>query len=204
MPKETFYNLPEAKREKLILAIKEELTEQPFEKVSINKIIHVAEIPRGSFYQYFEDKNDMLSFIVSGFRDEMFEKLIRSLDENNGNIFKTFDKLLSLTLERLFKPENINLGMNFFGNIKTSSLLCFKMAEETEKENRFDKLSEHIDKSMLNLSCENDLKLMMGSIFSLFRDSVLTTFMGKGQIDIITKRFRRTLELMQMGYLKKE
>ena len=37
----------------------------PYEKVSINQIIHNADISRGSFYTYFVDKKDLLEYILS-------------------------------------------------------------------------------------------------------------------------------------------
>ena len=40
-------------------AIMHELMRVPFSEISINKIIHEANISRGSFYQYFNDKYDL-------------------------------------------------------------------------------------------------------------------------------------------------
>lgn len=67
MPTSTFYHLPEQKRQKLIDAIRQEILRVPYEKISINKIIQNAGIPRGSFYQYFVDKNDMFQMILGDF-----------------------------------------------------------------------------------------------------------------------------------------
>ena len=59
MPKETFVKLPEEKKDKIIKAAKKEFARVPFEQTSI-KIIEDADIARGSFYQYFESKEDLL------------------------------------------------------------------------------------------------------------------------------------------------
>ena len=53
MPKSTFYNLSKEKREKIEAAIKNEFGRNSFSKASISNIIQEANIPRGSFYQYF-------------------------------------------------------------------------------------------------------------------------------------------------------
>ena len=53
MPKETFYRLPDEKRERIMAAAEREFLENSFEAASINRIIKEAAIPRGSFYQYF-------------------------------------------------------------------------------------------------------------------------------------------------------
>ena len=60
MPKETFLKLPEEKKNKIIKAAKKEFERAPFEQTSIKNIVEDAEIARGSFYQYFESKEDLL------------------------------------------------------------------------------------------------------------------------------------------------
>ena len=64
MPKETFYNLNEEKKEKIEKAIINEFSRNSFEKASISNIIEEAKIPRGSFYQYFDDKEDAVKYII--------------------------------------------------------------------------------------------------------------------------------------------
>ena len=72
MPKETFYRLPDEKRERIMAAAEREFLENSFEAASINRIIKEAAIPRGSFYQYFEDKKDIFLYIVSTHKNEAF------------------------------------------------------------------------------------------------------------------------------------
>lgn len=62
MPKETFINLKPHKKEKLMQAMTKELSIHTFEHLSIANIVRDAEIPRGSFYQYFEDKEDLYQY----------------------------------------------------------------------------------------------------------------------------------------------
>ena len=60
MPTSTFFRLPEEKRERLMDAAWAEFTSTSFTDASINRIIHSARIPLGSFYQYFQYKEDLL------------------------------------------------------------------------------------------------------------------------------------------------
>ena len=64
MPKETFLKLPNEKKEKKIKAAQKEFERVPIEEVSIKNIVENAEIARGSFYQYFESKEDLLRFYI--------------------------------------------------------------------------------------------------------------------------------------------
>ena len=60
MPKETFVKLTEEKKDKIIKPAKKEFARVPFEQTSIKNIVEDADIARGSFYQYFESKEDLL------------------------------------------------------------------------------------------------------------------------------------------------
>ena len=64
MPKDTFFNLPEEKRQKIVEAAMLEFENNSFDSASINQIISVAQISKGSFYQYFEDKKDLYMHLI--------------------------------------------------------------------------------------------------------------------------------------------
>ena len=59
MPYETFFNLPEEKRQTIFDILLEEFAENDYNSVSISRIVNRAGIAKGSFYQYFEDKKDL-------------------------------------------------------------------------------------------------------------------------------------------------
>ncbi|MGN1396313.1 MAG: TetR/AcrR family transcriptional regulator, partial [Lactococcus garvieae] len=88
MIKKTFYNLPEEKRQRIISAIMQEFASSSTEKVSINRIIKAANISRGSFYQYFEDKSDLLDYILSNWKDRLQTCFKRNLEKYNGKLFE--------------------------------------------------------------------------------------------------------------------
>lgn len=87
MPKETFYRLPDEKRERIMAAAEREFLENSFEAASINRIIKEAAIPRGSFYQYFEDKKDIFLYIVDTHKNEAFDFVENFIKDCNGDIF---------------------------------------------------------------------------------------------------------------------
>jgi AcrR family transcriptional regulator len=73
MPKDTFFNLEESKKRKIILAAIKEFTEHELHKSRVSNIIKEADIPRGSFYQYFVDIDDLFYYVI----DSEFEKIIK-------------------------------------------------------------------------------------------------------------------------------
>ena len=73
MPKDTFFNLDESKREKIVKAAKAEFLNNPLRKARVSNIVTEASIPRGSFYQYFEDLDDLYYYIVEQVFAEIFD-----------------------------------------------------------------------------------------------------------------------------------
>ena len=77
MPKQTFFNLPEEKRNHIIEVSIDEFTKAPYQNISINHLIRSMNIPTGSFYQYFEDKKDLYFYILSFYIDGILEESIQ-------------------------------------------------------------------------------------------------------------------------------
>jgi len=73
MPKETFFNLSKEKQERIMQAIINEMGIHAYEHININNIIRDAKIPRGSFYQYFEGKDDMYNYFYAYIAQKKFE-----------------------------------------------------------------------------------------------------------------------------------
>lgn len=122
MPTSTFFRLPEEKRNRLVEACWAELTRVRFTDVSINRIIAAAHIPRGSFYQYFEDKEDLIRYLLEDMR-QYFISLLRSiLIDAQGDLFAlplmTYDRFISQKgytdpmLALFIKLLTLNKGMD--------------------------------------------------------------------------------------------
>ena len=83
---ETFLRLPEEKRTRFLNAAWEEFTTSRFADASINQIIKKARIPRGSFYQYFLDKDDLLAYLLEEVRGHVQAEYRQVLKENGGKL----------------------------------------------------------------------------------------------------------------------
>ena len=70
MPKDTFLNLSEKKRNLIEDVALNEFAEHGFDNASINRIVEKADIAKGSFYQYFEDKGDLYKHILTRIGEE--------------------------------------------------------------------------------------------------------------------------------------
>lgn len=99
MPTERFYHLSEKKKTLIREAAIKEFCRVPVEKASINKIVQNAEISRGSFYTYFEDKEDLLWYVFDDFFKQVQDFCIKCLEENSGDLWKLFQGLLLHVLD---------------------------------------------------------------------------------------------------------
>lgn len=73
MPKQTFLNLPEEKRNTIINAAIDEFAEYGLENASTNRIVANSGIAKGSFYQYFDDKQDVFMYLLTVLENEKME-----------------------------------------------------------------------------------------------------------------------------------
>ncbi len=64
MPKETFFNLPQEKRDAICETAVAEFAAHPYKQASINRIVTKAGIAKGSFYQYFDNKKDLFLYLL--------------------------------------------------------------------------------------------------------------------------------------------
>jgi AcrR family transcriptional regulator len=64
IPKQTFLNLNKAKQERIVNCAFDEFASTDFEHAKLSNIIKNAKIPRGSLYQYFEDKSDLYLYLI--------------------------------------------------------------------------------------------------------------------------------------------
>src|SRR5688572_13690726 len=65
MPTSTFVALPAARRARLVDEAIVEFSGRAFSEASLSEIARRAQIPKGSFYQYFEDKLDLYRWLLT-------------------------------------------------------------------------------------------------------------------------------------------
>ncbi len=100
MPKQTFLNLPEEKRNKIINAAVDEFVEHGLENASTNRIVAKSGISKGSFYQYFEDKQDVFMHLVAILEREKTEYFKgKKIPSMNMGIFKYYRWMVKTGME---------------------------------------------------------------------------------------------------------
>jgi len=73
VPTQTFFRLPEKKQERVLNAAITEFSQRNVEQGRISNIVRDAGISRGSFYQYFESKDDLYVYMFETLRERRGE-----------------------------------------------------------------------------------------------------------------------------------
>ena len=98
MPSKTFYNLRESKKQRIFSASVQEFATRRFSDASINQIIKGAQISRGSFYQYFQGKEDLYLYVLTEIGKE---KMSIALPQQPSETEDFFDRYLNMVREIL-------------------------------------------------------------------------------------------------------
>jgi len=134
MPKQTFLNLPEEKRNIIIGAAIDEFAQYGLENASTNRIVANSGISKGSFYQYFEDKQDVFMYLLTVLDGEKMEYFkgkhppSTNMDTfqyfrwmiKEGMEFNTSNPRLTQAISRVMIGEGMYYGNTFADNRKKS------------------------------------------------------------------------------------
>lgn len=119
---ETFLHLPEEKRNRFLEAAWEEFTSVSYAEASINQIVRRAGVPRGSFYQYFTDKQDLFLYLMSLIQTHLIGEFQQMVSQGKGDLFQTlllcYDRFVrqgpaaDALFDRLIRILQLNSGLH--------------------------------------------------------------------------------------------
>ena len=200
MPTSTFYNLPPSKREKLIHAAVAEFARKPFDEVSINRIIQAAEIPRGSFYQYFADKRDLFQFVLHCYDRELKEAVVKALGHCGGRLLDfplaLFDLVLAHVQENRAEFSQFlsilrqNLGMDVGQLLSLPELMRLGL--------------ERADWSELEMADGEERLALLDLLFSAAGQSLMGVCCGKATAQEARRRLALKTTIIRQGAERKE
>ncbi|HLS09344.1 TetR family transcriptional regulator [Lentibacillus sp.] len=202
MPKQTFYNLPEEKKQTLIRAVEKEFSRVPLHDASITNIVKEADIPRGSFYQYFDDKEDAFFFLLDDLAEKRKEVFIRLLEKHHGDLI---DAVRAFFQTAITEVENLNFMKNTFLNmtykIEDSFLKAFSDRQNSEQ---FREVSSLIDKRKLNLAGDKELFHVMQILTSVIVRNLVEKFARNLSDEEAMNHFTIQMKLLKTGLYQTE
>ena len=202
MPTKTFFNLPEEKREKLLEAIHGEFSRVQFSDVSINQIIKMADIPRGSFYQYFEDKNDVLQYLTADYREMMKDKALSSLKQNGGDLFQMYLDIFDFSYAFITEEKNNAFFRNIFADININTDFLRQQTYDSAIDESTNAMLPYINTELLDIRSKDDLNNMLGIILILTGEAFAKAFFDISSFESSRERYAGRLELLKRGFSK--
>jgi len=202
MPTDTFYRLPETKRVRLINAIYKELARVPASEMSINRIIREADIPRGSFYQYFTNKDDMISFLFEEFTKSVKIFMDIEAPSCDGDPFMMLKKML-LEIQSIGEREETkafvrNLMVELKARSEIVPTICRGSICETVAVEWFDR---YFERSSLCNASEKDFPLILDLLLSLLKTSIAELYLERIEKDEVIRRFDAKVCFIKHGLL---
>ncbi len=88
LPRQTFSNLPEEKRRKVLQVAMDEFARHTYENASLSEIVNKLNIAKGSMYQYFHDKKDLYKYVVQSAYKHKRNYLLPVWEQNPHNFYQ--------------------------------------------------------------------------------------------------------------------
>ncbi len=201
--KPTFYNLPEEKRRRITAAIISEFSETSDEKVSINRIIHRAEISRGSFYQYFDDKVDLIEVLMKSFVEAVLENLDTAASGADNDIFSTYAQLFDIIASVSEDCENRTVLRRLSGNLRANDDLVFEYMKNRFKGiDEFKDCTKHFSREKLRFPDDSDFELLLQILTGILKNALFNYYVMEEAYEKVRRDYRRKLTILQAGALQ--
>lgn len=200
LPSSTFLNLPPEKRETLLTAAVREFTEYPYNEASINRIIRAAHIPRGSFYMYFRDKEELFRYLLRESIERLLALLREVLREQKGDIFAALPALYDALEGRQTEGDT---GLGSIGLLtiivnRNCGLQMHGLMEFIDPDDIVERVAEDVDPSLLDLREERDLNDILRTLLIMTIPIMYHGMRPGGDLDG-RDALRRVLKILRRG-----
>src|SRR5699024_4265191 len=109
-----FHNLTVEKQEQITNAAMKVFSQNGFEKASTNEIIKVANISKGSLFNYFDSKRGLYLYLIDYAIDIVERKFLNLVDVNICDLFARLKNIAVIKMEFL---QNYPNTMHFLSTI---------------------------------------------------------------------------------------
>lgn len=200
MIKSTFYNLPEEKRLRVTQAIICEFADASDEKISINRIVKRAGISRGSFYQYFDDKVDLIDVLLKRFVELIIEDLNKVVKDSNGDVFYIYEQLFDIVASFSENETYRIILRRLMRSLRANNDLVSEYIM-----NRFKGLSEfrgcfrRFSRDGLRYRDNHDYELLTQILNGMLKNAAFNFYVMEQELENVRGDYRRKLEILKTG-----
>lgn len=207
MIKKTFYNLPEEKRQRVTEAIVDEFANAEDDKVSINRIVQKAKISRGSFYQYFDDKLDLVEVLIRSYLNLVIDDLRRAIISSDGDIFYTFECIYDIIIGLSKDERNRKVLRNLISNIRAnnnlvSDYIVKRYIKQYKSIEEFINITDEFSRKSFRFKSDEDLTYLQQILTSVLKNEIYNYYVFDSDPEETKQRYLRKLYIIKQGALK--
>jgi len=205
LPSQTFFNLTEEKQKTIHLAAMNEFSKVEFSKASINQIIKDAGIPRGSFYMYFEDKDDLFNYCIQSLMDELRIALFRELLKSSVDL----ESLIYGLHNYLFHTYQQNKQYEgFVKHVMIYFQSQFETMDHAQKNHQplregMKRIVPQLNNDQFEDSSDNGKYMAVEIAFSVLRGVLVNSFIQHIGIEESLETLKKYMGIVIMGYTRK-
>lgn len=202
MPTERFYRLAAEKQSAIWRAAFDEFASEPFEKASINRIIQTADISRGSFYTYFEDKKDLLHWMFSDVIAQVRTFLEQEVDATGGDVFRMLERFFELAVRACGQDDWFSFSHNVMSSVNPEEAISkIGMTEQGESDNIVQYLYKKVDLGGFRSQSLDDFRIFMETAAAAMMISMRQFYEGM-PLERVVSDYRKKLRFLKYGVCK--
>lgn len=203
MASERFCNLPEEKKQRIIAAARDELSRVPYDEVSINRIVKEAGIARGSFYEYFADKDDMIEYLMGDYCRRMERMFGAMFQAGRLDIFDAARRAVACTVEFSREEGREALCRNLFSCMRMNRRFSFERMMDTERTLVTTGLP-YIDRERFRDASDEAVSFLLDTLVVLARNTIARIFTDPENREQYLAQLDRRLVIIKHGALLPE
>lgn len=112
MPKSTYFNLSEDKRAKIYRTLVELFQQKSIQDVTVKEIVTALEIPRGSFYQYFDSLQECYFYVLDQETVEIHQSFRALVAANDHDVMAALDQFGPVAADEIFSDKHYQLYLH--------------------------------------------------------------------------------------------
>lgn len=207
MVSETFLNLKEEKKERIIHAALAEFSRVAMNEASVTNIVKKAGISRGSFYQYFGGKEELYKYLIKSVYAKHRQDLYRLIQVNEGDLYQSLLDFYQAYIDEIMGSEYFAFYENTFLHVNhyligQEGLLSLTNRSQRRKNEREDFVAL-INTEHLRTESEADLLEFIYFTVNLIHQMVVEGFINGLSGAEIKERSVRAVNWLYYGIQEK-
>lgn len=203
MPSQTFFNLSEEKRERLIQGAMKEFVEVPLHKASVSNIIINAKISRGSFYQYFEDINDLYIYLLGLFYQNTNNLLQTCIQKKDGDFIDGLADFGNRYIKSIMTNKKVGFYKNMYLNmnyqLQTEMIKNQSNAEKRSTEKGLQGILSKINFDTVSIDEEKEISDIIDFCINILNQTIIEGFYAGWSVLKTQETFQKRLNWIGHG-----